>query len=77
MAGIMLKHDAEETLYDAGMRPNDEVVIIQSDSLTFRDPEFEAAIKETVEELSQAQYVQNVVSPLDGEGSVSEDGHLR
>ena len=46
-------HDAEETLYDAGMRPNDELVIIQSDSLTFRDPEFEAAIEQTVEELSR------------------------
>ena len=67
-------HDAEETLYDAGMRPNDELVIIQSESLTFKDPEFAAAIEQTVEELSGAQYVQNVTSPLDGEGSVSEDG---
>ena len=67
-------HDAEETLYDAGMRPNDELVIVQSESLTFKDPEFAAAIEQTVEELSGAQYVQNVTSPLDGGGSVSEDG---
>ncbi len=67
-------HDAEDTLYDAGMRPNDELVIIQSESLTFKDPEFAAAIEQTVEELSGAQYVQNVTSPLDGGGSVSEDG---
>ncbi len=67
-------HDAEDTLYDAGMRPNDELVIIQSESLTFKDPEFAAAIDQTVEELSGAQYVQNVTSPLDEGGSVSEDG---
>ncbi len=32
--------DAEQVLYDAGMRPNDEVVIVQSESLTIEDPEF-------------------------------------
>ena len=67
-------HDAEEALYDAGMRPNDELVIIQSESLTIEDPEFQAAVEQTVEELSGAQYVENVKSPLDGGGSVSEDG---
>ena len=66
--------DAEQVLYDAGMRPNDELVIIQSDSLTIEDPEFRATIEQTVEELSGAQYVENVKSPLDGAGSVSEDG---
>ena len=66
--------DAEEVLYDAGLRPNDEVVIIQSDSLTIEDPEFRATIEQTVGELSGAQYVENVKSPLDGAGSVSEDG---
>ncbi len=67
-------HDAEEALYDAGLRPNDELVIIQSESLTIEDPEFQAAVEQTVEELSGAQYVENVKSPLDGQGSVSEDG---
>jgi uncharacterized membrane protein YdfJ with MMPL/SSD domain len=65
--------EAEQALYDEGMRPNDEVVIIQSDSLTVSDPEFEAAIQQTADELSAAQYVENVGSPLDGKGSVSED----
>ncbi len=67
-------HDAEQALYDAGMRPNDELVIIQSDSLTIEDPEFRATIEQAVEELSGAQYVDSVESPLDGKGSVSEDG---
>ena len=66
--------DAEQVLYDAGMRPNDEVVIVQSESLTIEDPEFRATVEQAVEELSGAQYVENVESPLDGEGSVSEDG---
>ncbi len=66
--------DAEQVLYDAGMRPNDELVIIQSDSLTIEDPEFRATIEQAVEGLSGAQYVENVKSPLDGAGSVSEDG---
>ena len=66
--------DAEQVLYDAGMRPNDEVVIVQSESLTLEDPEFRATVEQAVEELSGAQYVENVESPLDGKGSVSEDG---
>jgi uncharacterized membrane protein YdfJ with MMPL/SSD domain len=66
--------EAEQALYDAGMRPNDEVVIVQSESLTIQDPEFRATIDQASEELSQAQYVENVESPLDGGGSVSEDG---
>jgi uncharacterized membrane protein YdfJ with MMPL/SSD domain len=67
--------DAEQTLESAGMRPNDEVVIVQSQTLTVDDPEFQAAIAQTTDELAKAQYVQHIESPLSGgEGSVSEDG---
>ena len=68
-------HDAEQALEDATLRPNDEVVIIQSESLTVEDPEFQAAISQTTDELSAAEYVTHVESPLSGGGSVSEDGH--
>jgi RND superfamily putative drug exporter len=68
-------HTAEETLYSHGLRPNDEHVLIQSQSLTVRDPEFKAAIRETAAKLAGAQYVVNVKSPFTGGGLVSEDGH--
>ena len=57
---------AEHTLEDAGLRPNDENVLLQGDTLTVRDPEFHAAIRETVDGLEQTQYVVNVVSPAEG-----------
>jgi uncharacterized membrane protein YdfJ with MMPL/SSD domain len=66
---------AERAVENAGLRPNDEVVIVQSDSLTVRDPEFQAAVQQATDELSGAQYVENVESPIDGGGSVSQDGH--
>ena len=38
-------HDAEQALDDAGLRPNEEVVLVQSDELTIDDPEFQAAVE--------------------------------
>lgn len=37
-------HDAEAALDRAGLRPNSEVVFIQSDNLRIKDPEFRAAV---------------------------------
>ncbi len=37
-------HDAEVALDRAGLRPQSEVVFIQSDKLTIKDPQFEAAV---------------------------------
>jgi uncharacterized membrane protein YdfJ with MMPL/SSD domain len=70
-------HDAEQALDDAGLRPNDELAVIQSENLTIDDPEFQAAMEQTSRELTGAKYVVNVESPLEGEGSgsVSADGH--
>ena len=76
-------HDAEQALEDANLRPNDEVVIIQSESLTVEDAEFQAVISQTTDELSAAEYVTHVEftpedarSPISGGGgSVSEDRH--
>jgi uncharacterized membrane protein YdfJ with MMPL/SSD domain len=66
---------AERALTDAGLRPNDEVVLIKSDTLTARDPEFQSAVASTSKELSRVKYVENVKSPADGGGSISPDGH--
>jgi RND superfamily putative drug exporter len=67
--------DAEQTLDDAGLRPNKEVVLVQSDDLTVGDPEFATAIEEVSARLSKLAYVENVVSPLVGKGEVTADRH--
>src|SRR3954452_21707016 len=68
-------HRAEQALDRAGMRPVEEVVFVQSDKLTVRDPEFRAAVGEVTGRLSKLQYVKNVKSPLAAGGNVSADGH--
>jgi uncharacterized membrane protein YdfJ with MMPL/SSD domain len=66
---------AEHALEDAGLRPNDEVVLVQSKKLTIADPEFRTAIGQTTSRLSQAKHVKNVKSPLTGAAAVSADRH--
>ena len=57
-------HDAEVALDRAGLRPQSEVVFIQSDTLTVKDPQFKAAIEDVTGSLPKVPYVQNVTSPL-------------
>jgi uncharacterized membrane protein YdfJ with MMPL/SSD domain len=68
-------HRAEQTLYGAGMRPNDEHVLIQSQKLTIADPEFQAAIEDATARLSRTEDVTSVVSPLTGDAPISLDRH--
>src|SRR5215203_3466713 len=68
-------HDAEAALDRAGLRPQSEVVFIQSDKLTIKDPQFKAAVADVASRLPRIAYVQNVKSPLRGESAVSENGH--
>jgi uncharacterized membrane protein YdfJ with MMPL/SSD domain len=68
-------HDAEVALDRAGLRPQSEVVFVQSDSLTVEDPQFQAAVKDVTTSLPKVPYVENVKSPLRGESAVSKDGH--
>src|SRR4051812_20207103 len=68
-------HRAEKALDRAGMRPVEEVVFVQSDKLTVKDPEFRAAVGEITGRVSKLKYVSNVRSPLGGGGNVSADGH--
>jgi uncharacterized membrane protein YdfJ with MMPL/SSD domain len=68
-------HRAEQALDRAGMRPVEEVVFVQSDKLTVKDPEFRAAVGEVTGRLSKLQYVKNVKSPLAAGDDVSADGH--
>src|SRR5215208_3187157 len=64
-------HRAEAALDRAGLRPQSEVVFIQSDKLTANDPEFKAAVQDVTRHLSEVPYVENVQSPLRGESAVS------
>src|SRR4051795_9398708 len=41
-------HKAEVALHDAGLRPVEEVVFLQSDKLTVKDPEFRAAVADVM-----------------------------
>jgi uncharacterized membrane protein YdfJ with MMPL/SSD domain len=67
--------EAEQALDRAGLRPVEEVVFVQSDELTVRDPQFQAAVEDVTSRLSQVQHVENVESPLTGGSEVSADGH--
>jgi uncharacterized membrane protein YdfJ with MMPL/SSD domain len=64
---------AEQALYEAGLRPNNETVLVQSETQTIEDPEFQDAIKELGVGLSGAEHVQNVELPPEA-GGVSADG---
>jgi RND superfamily putative drug exporter len=68
-------HDAEVALDGAGLRPQSEVVFVQSDTLTVEDPQFQATIEDVTSSLPKVPYVQNIRSPLEGESATSEDGH--
>src|SRR3954451_22986280 len=57
-------HRAEVALHHAGLRPVEEVVFLQSDKLTLKDPEFRAAVTEVSGRLSRLKHVSRVQSPL-------------
>ncbi|MGE5408723.1 MAG: MMPL family transporter [Syntrophothermus sp.] len=64
---------AEAALEDARLNPSDEVVILQSSTLTTGDPRFRAAIADTTRRLGRVPSVTRLRSPVDGGGAVSPD----
>ena len=66
---------AEQALYDSGLRPNDEHVLIQSNKLEVSDPQFTATIRDAVAGLRRTEDVMRVRSPLTGGAPVSADQH--
>ena len=67
---------AEKALDAAGLSPTEEIVLIESDGLTADDPAFQAVVGDTARALNKTEHVENVRSPLAGEGgSISEDRH--
>ncbi|HVQ59670.1 MAG TPA: MMPL family transporter [Solirubrobacterales bacterium] len=68
--------EAERILDDAGMRPTEEIVLIESKSETVDDPGFAAVLDESAAALTATAHVTAVASPLDGNGGgISEDRH--
>jgi uncharacterized membrane protein YdfJ with MMPL/SSD domain len=57
--------------------PAEETVLVQSRTLTTSSPEFETALEDVVQQVSEVPVVTNVRSPLDpaNAGQVSADGH--
>ena len=66
---------AEQALQDAGMRPNDESVVMQNTDLRADDPSFQAAVRQGVADLKGTEYVTDVASPYAEGGSISSDRH--
>jgi uncharacterized membrane protein YdfJ with MMPL/SSD domain len=66
---------AEHMLYEAGLRPNDENVLVQSKTQTVDDREFRTTIDQLTTRLKNAKDVKNVISPLAKGGTVSADKH--
>ena len=58
-------------------QPADEAIVIDSETLTFADPAFRAAVDDALRSLSVSPDVQNAASPLATENAdlVSADGH--
>jgi RND superfamily putative drug exporter len=66
---------AELALEKAGLTPNDEMVMVQSDDAVAGDPAFDAAVDEATRKLEALPSATAVSSPTDGGGQVSADGH--
>src|SRR6187402_329063 len=65
---------AELALEKAGLTPNDEMVMVQSEGLKAGDPAFDHAVDEATAKLAALPSVTHLSSPADGGGQVSADG---
>jgi RND superfamily putative drug exporter len=68
---------AQQVLHDRFPQPTNEQVLVQSSTLTARDPAFRAAVHDVIGRLSAVRTVENIRSPLiaANRGEVSRDGH--
>jgi len=67
---------AERALTDAGLRPTEEVALLQNRQLDASDPAFKALVADTAAKLAATEHVKNVDTPYDGDGgAISNDGH--
>jgi RND superfamily putative drug exporter len=66
---------AARVLSDSGLAPAEEMVLVQSESLTVRDAAFRQAVNDVSASLRTTDDVRAVQSPLGDGGAVSSDGH--
>jgi RND superfamily putative drug exporter len=66
---------AARVLSDSGLAPAEEMVLVQSESLTVRDAAFRQAVNDVSASLRTTDDVRAVQSPLGEGGAVSSDGH--
>ena len=68
---------ADAILYDDFKQPAGEQVLVQSGSLTARDPQFRAAVQAVIAGTSKLDAIKKVESPYarENSGFVSDDGH--
>src|SRR5918996_2628308 len=67
----------DKLLHEEFVQPAGESVLVQSETLTVKDPAFAAAVEDVVARVSELGAVQNVHSPLDPEnaGQISGGGN--
>ena len=67
---------AQQVLHDQFPQPANEQVLVQSKTLTVKDPAFRSAVQDVVGRLSAVKTVENVRSPLlaANSGEISKDG---
>jgi RND superfamily putative drug exporter len=78
-ANVGQSHRADHILRDAGFQadPQTEIVLIQSNKLTAKDPAFKATIADAVAAARSFPTIKNLASPLDPAHAdqISADGH--
>src|ERR1044071_9146547 len=78
-ASVGQSHKAETLLRDAGFQadPQQEIVLIQSETLTYRDAAFRKAIDDTVAAVRPFRTIKELASPLapGNADQISSDGH--
>jgi uncharacterized membrane protein YdfJ with MMPL/SSD domain len=75
-SGVGESGRVDKLLHEEFVQPAGESVLVQSETLTVKDPAFAAAVEDVVAKVSSLEAVQNVRSPLDPEnaGQISGSG---
>jgi uncharacterized membrane protein YdfJ with MMPL/SSD domain len=76
-SGVGESGRVDKLLHEEFVQPAGESVLVQSDSLTVKDPAFAAAVEDVVARVSKLDAVTDVQSPLDPEnaGQIGQSGH--
>jgi len=76
-SGVGESGRVDKLLHEEFEQPAEESVLVQSETLTVKDPAFAAAVEDVVVKVSALESVQNVRSPLDPEnaGQISGAGN--